>query len=465
MNDPEIASREDSSPLEAPAVERLKINLRWLLALRWAAAVGQLLTIGVVLVWLKAELPLAGLLSIIAIELVTNAAFSLWFIRQWRDASWDRHALQTEWLMGGIMLLDILLLTGLLYFAGGPTNPFSVFYVVNLSLAAVVLRPRWALVLASVSVLCFTGILLWHRPLEVLEQDARWPFAPNVGDLGISVKIQGLWVALAGALLFMVYFITRVTAELARRERQLRYARQRRAQSQKLEALATLAAGAAHELATPLSTIAVVARELEVELERAAAAESTIQDAQLIRREVARCRGILDLMSAEAGESAGEEIREMDVAELLQFTLGGMTDGERVRLTIPDATRPLRVRVPRHALAQSLRGLLRNALDASPDESAVDLQTSHRDGRLRIIIEDRGTGMSSEVLARAGEPFFTTKEPGQGMGMGLFLTRKVIEHVGGTLELSSHPGHGTTAEIQLPVAEKSRLELPDDLSR
>ncbi len=448
-----MPSSPDTSPerVADPAIERIRINLGWLLTLRWAAACGQALTITAAVLWYKTDLPLFEVTSIIAVEFVTNAVFAFWFYRQLRHGTWQRNHVWGERLLGAVMLLDILLLSGLLYLAGGAENPFNIFYLVNLSLGAVVLRPYWTLLLATASAICFTVVVVYSEPLESLNKMMPIPLALGADRPLLNIKMQGLWVSLVGASMFIVYFITRVTTALGRREEELSLTQKRRSQTEKLEALATLAAGAAHELASPLSTIAVVARELEVELQRDGAADTAVQDAQLIRREVTRCRGILDLMATDAGESAGEEIVELTVAQLLEQMLEGLPDACRIQTEMVGDSQWSRLVVPRHALVQSLRGLVRNALDASPSEGHVDLRATRYRARLKIEIRDHGTGMSSEVLDRAGEPFFTTKEPGQGMGLGLFLTRKVIERLEGSLQLISHPGKGTTAIVQLPL--------------
>jgi two-component system sensor histidine kinase RegB len=102
---------------------------------------------------------------------------------------------------------------------------------------------------------------------------------------------------------------------------------------------------------------------------------------------------------------------------------------------------------------QALRGLLDNACDASAVESAVAMRVGHDRGDCRIEVRDSGAGMSHEVLARAGEPFFTTKDPGKGMGLGLFLAHALADRLGGRLELDSMPGRGTVARLMLPFAE------------
>jgi two-component system sensor histidine kinase RegB len=230
----------------------------------------------------------------------------------------------------------------------------------------------------------------------------------------------------------------------------LRKAEAQRARSEKLEALGTLAAGAAHELATPLSTIAVVAKELEADAVRLDDA-SLSEDVRLIRSEVTRCRNILDHLSADAGHSAGEALAKVGVDALLQAVLENLPAPERIRLTVEPSARAAELTVPRYAAAQALRGLLENALEAG-GAAPVELRVARREDTLALTVRDRGAGMPPEVLARAGDPFFTTKQPGRGMGLGLFLARSVVERLGGMLELESSPGRGTTVSVTLPIA-------------
>lgn len=419
--------------------ERSRINLSWLLTLRWAAVAGQLTTVFVVAAGLGIEVPLVPLLTIIAIGAVMNAGLQAWFQRRIATGSWGYVAAHGDWLLGSIMIADILLLSGLLYFSGGPGNPFSIFYLVNLTLATVVLKSRWAWALCGVAVSCYAFLFFDHITLPALNDRELFGW--------------GMLVAFSAASTFIVYFITRVTTELAQREAELSIAEKRKAEAEKIEALGTLAAGAAHELSTPLSTIAVIARELELHLERNDAAEMEIEDARLIRQEVARCRKILDQMATDAGESTGEEMVRMAAGELLDETLAGMRDADRDRVEVQFAAdvEAATLLAPRQALAQSLRGLVQNALDASAADEPVACSLQQQDHNLQIIIRDEGPGMPPGVLARAGDPFFTTKEPGQGMGLGLFLARKVIERLGGTLTLDSQPQAGTTVTVTLPL--------------
>ncbi len=264
---------------------------------------------------------------------------------------------------------------------------------------------------------------------------------------------------------FIVYFIQRLTHALARREAELAATRARTARHERLASLATLAAGAAHELATPLSTIAVVAKELERSLERGAHSSDAVADARLIRQQVARCREILEHLAADAGESAGEAIVPVAVADLLHAALHGLDGRERVAITIDEDANGQTIHAPARALAQSLRGVLKNAREASRPDASIDMRIGRGADAWRIEIQDQGRGMEPDVLMRAGEPFFTTKDdggPSRGMGLGLFLARAVLERLGGRLLLDSAPGRGTTATLVLPIESALTIAADDD---
>ena len=156
------------------------------------------------------------------------------------------------------------------------------------------------------------------------------------------------------------------------------------------------------------------------------------------------------MMSAESSRST-QDLQTIEAEQLVRTALADWPGADRVRIVslTPD---PLIVDVPLDEVAQSLRAVVQNALDVSTSGQAVTVTLARRDEQLEIRIIDRGAGMATEVLARAGNPFFTTKEPGKGMGMGLFLARTVCQRLGGQLTLESKPGEGTTVVMQLPLA-------------
>lgn len=541
------------------AAERVRINMSWLLKLRRAAVLGQTLTILIANQVLGIDLPLVPLLGLVALGLIANVGLQLWFLlvsEHESDAIWLARGRS---LLGSVLLFDLLLLTGLLYSTGGATNPFSVFYLVNMVLATVILSGTWLRVIYLTTVVSYVGLLMVSRPLAidgvpVFHTSARSGVtSPSLSDWiaggDLTLYAKGSAVAFVAVALFTAYFVRRLNQSLGERDAELALERQRRADNERLESLATLAAGAAHELATPLSTIAVVARELELDLERRASSRTeldgtservknalaahdrsdahdphaahvphaaidandghdpdrarsdttanasahasdadAIEDARLIRDEVARCRRILDQMSLDAGAEVGEEMARVTARELFDGALDKLQGRERVRLLESDAstdsdathsgsTKPAstklastvlgstkhahdatsdplqrRLLVPRTALRRSLRALIKNALEASPPDSTVDVRVLASGGGVAFEVRDRGTGMDPEILGRAGDPFFTTKDPGRGMGLGLFLVRSLAERLDGNFVLDSAPDAGTIARLDLPAS-------------
>jgi two-component system, sensor histidine kinase RegB len=431
--------------------EPARINLSWLVRLRWGAIAGQLCTIAGARLVMDLPLPLAVLLLLVALEAATNVACVAW-LRARRPVG--------NGLLAAVMALDVLVLTGLLLWSGGAYNPFSFLYLVNIALAAVVLPASWTWALlalaAAGSGLLFSGVFA----AGLAGGDPHAQHAPHAQHLHTHLK--GMWVAFVVAAVFIVYFVSRVRRSLAARERDLEQQRAAAARHQRLSSLATLAAGAAHELATPLGTIAMVSKELARALEgqpalAGALGAGALADVRLIRDQVDRCRAILDQMSMDAGSPRADASRAVPVGALVDAALEQLPeDRARVTVELPPAVAGTVVDASVRALAQALRGVVKNGVDATrsgpaatPPVRITGALTAGHGVELAVI--DQGPGMSGEVLARAGEPFFTTKEPGQGMGLGLFLARTVAERLGGSLVIDSRPGAGTRVCIRLPA--------------
>lgn len=412
-------------------------GLAWLVGLRWFAVASQALTVLVAERLLHMPLSTGRLYAIVAATATSNLLCALWLRKK-------PHV--REGALAALMALDFVLLTALLHAAGGASNPFTLLYLVHIALAAIVLRPAYAWALAALAAACFAA--LFALPPEA---PAAHVHHASHGPAEMNLHLQGMWFAFAVAAFVITYFVTRVTHDLELQRREAALAQARALRSEKLASLATLAAGAAHELATPLATIAVVAKELERELSRG----SNADDARLIREEVGRCKLILEQMASDAGESAGEAFRQVDVRALIETSLEGLSERERVQVEI---TGEAVLKVPTNVLARALRGLVRNALQASTAEVTLRAEpvapssTRHQRAprELAIEVRDEGTGMSPEVLANVGEPFFTTKPTGQGMGLGVFLARALCDRLGGRFELSSKVGQGTRVTMTLP---------------
>jgi two-component system, sensor histidine kinase RegB len=341
------------------------------------------------------------------------------------------------------LLLQPVLLTGLLELTGGPFNPFAVVYVVPVALAALTLGRATGVVVASFGIAGYGLLAYWHLT-EIDEGHHRLNDFPT--------HLFTMWVSIALAAELATYFIVQASNALARREQQLETMREQAARAERLVSLTTLAAGAAHELSTPLATIALAARELEHSASRRGTVPDLAEDARLIRAEVDRCRSILDQMSGRAGGSAVDDPEEFAIASLLDDVRSRVPRDLADRLVVDcPADMPPAV-LPRNGLTQAVLSLVMNGLDASRSSAgaSVVVRAGVAAGTLSIVVVDNGTGMAPDVLRRAGEPFYTTKEPGRGLGLGLFLARVFAERVGGTLTLAS-TGATTTATLDVPL--------------
>jgi two-component system sensor histidine kinase RegB len=422
-----------------PSASATAITLTWLVRLRWGFFVAQAVTVGVARYALNVDVPAAPLAMVVAASGISNLGLDLWARRRP-----DPHDAQ----LGAIFALDTLLLTGLLYFSGGPANPFSVFYLVHVTLAAVALGMRWAGAVVVLSVLSYAGLFFKHVKVPAMEH------AHHTGQ-AFSIHLQGMWVALTIAASLIGYFVTRVSGALRAREADLLSAQRLAAQNEKLASLSTLAAGAAHELGTPLGTIAIAAKELERSIK--SAPEEAVEDARLIQSELERCRTIVRRMSASAGQTLGELAERTTTLKVIAALRERMGEpalaGVDVRVT--EAT-DAAFEVPVQGLVQVLSNLVQNGLHATPEGGEpVVISSEALPGKVRFVVEDRGRGIPPADLERVGEPFFTTKPPGQGMGLGLFLARAFADRCGGSLVLSSESGKGAVVVLELPRAEKA----------
>jgi two-component system sensor histidine kinase RegB len=435
---PLSAQNEDVRSLDAGPI----VTARWLARFRWAVAAGAAATLIVGRAALGVTFPAAAVVGLLAVQVASNI---------WLETRLRRGGDPGDRRLGALILIDIGVLTLLLLETGGPSNPFTIGYLVYITLAAVTLNASWTWAAAAASIVGYG--LLFVTPLRSLV-DPHAAHAAMQPGWGHQV---GMGVAFFVAAILTASFVTRIRLALEARERALADARRTAAKQERLASLTTLAAGAAHELATPLSAIAVAARELDLAATEAGVPAGIVEDARLIRSQVDRCREILDQMSGRADASVAHESRVLDPARVVAAMLETFPSDDRERVLLSMPTSAGRVCVPLEAAARALRTLVKNAFDASAPRSPVRVAVQSQNGFVRFEVRDSGAGMTAETLQRAGEPFFTTKPAGAGFGLGLFLVRTFADRWGGALALSSEPGAGTVATLTLPAAAEGHI--------
>ncbi|HET9958983.1 MAG TPA: ATP-binding protein [Polyangiaceae bacterium] len=435
-----MGTRERDGAAKSAPNHETSLGLAWIVRLRWGTLGGQVAALAVAHFALAIQLPILALLPSMLVLALSNFAL----MHTLGQRTFPSH------FIGALLLIDVCLLTASLSFTGGASNPFSAFFVVYVALAALVLGRDWAMTLVAFTSLCF-GALFWVP--------AAW-LGPHAHHVATPQHLQGMWTAYALSACFVAYFVSKIANALRERDRRIFDLKRYAAATERLASLSTMAAGAAHELGTPLATIAVASSELADGLRANADPASLLSEAHSIRKEVNRCRELLDRLAAGAGVGAGERLEFHALSEVLE-NLHKELGTERAKRLVLTCRAPAqtRLRVPLRALTQVLVNLVDNGLYAQRiggNDAAIELELDLRTGQssasqLGFRVLDRGVGLSSSELGRIGEPFFTTKPQGEGMGLGLYLVRRLAQDLEGDFSIGARAGGGTEALLALPL--------------
>lgn len=418
----------------------------WFLTLRWGTVLCQVILFAAVHFLFATELPVL-VFGLIVFEVMVNFVFA-WLIGKKKEVP--------SLLLTTAMFLDITLLTVLLALTGGAMNPFTFLYLVHIVVGAILLPRGMAWILAAFSSACY-GAFFWPGLNCSFMTDHSLGHTVAISP-ELKLHLQGMWVAFVITSFFVVFFVTRIQQALVARRETLAQLREEQFKNERLAALATLSASAAHEFATPLSTIAVVAGELYREIGQGGST-AWLDDLQLIRTEVAKCRDILYEIAADAGEPMGEGMDILTISALLNEVRLAVAEHLQGRLVVDCNVENVQVTIPRRSLKRVMRGLIANAFYVSAATGAVTLRVVVDDAMLRFEVSDQGRGMDRETAAKACEPFFTTKPAGQGLGLGLYLARILAERLGGGLEIDSTPGVGTTVRFWIHALIITKPEM------
>lgn len=412
-------------------------HLRRLIALRGVTLFVQCAVLGIAYTFLRMQLPWAPLFAAMA------ALFALNLLSWWR--------LGVDYPVGNAelfiqLLADVLALASVIYFSGGPTNPFISLFLLPLVIAAATLPRRYTWGMAALTALCYTLLMKYYVPLSLTQETGAMEGMHHSmngmpQDSMFNLHMIGMWLGFVLSAAIIAVFVVKMAQAVRERDESLSKAREETLRNERIVELGTLAAGAAHELGTPLSTMSVVIGELRHEQGLAPDWKSSLD---LLDGQLRNCRRILDKM---LDHSQAEAARPL--GRFLTDTL------EEWRLQRPATECTFRAQgcasaPPQHfdpALRGALLNLLNNAADASP--AHIEIEAFCNEDTLTLTINDQGPGLTPEAAARAGSAFFTTKKGGRGLG--LFLANATIERMGGRARLFNRAGGGATTEVVLPL--------------
>jgi len=337
------------------------------------------------------------------------------------------------------LLLDVAAVTGVFYYTGGASNPFIWFYLLPLIIAATILPRVYTWIMAGLTVTCYSVLLFRYVPL---------PHDAMHHDGGFHMHIVGMWLGFLISAGFVAVTIVGMAHSLRERDRKLAEAREQALQNDRLVALGSLAAGAAHELGTPLGTMAILINELEQEYP--GEIDRVLHDKLgILGQQIARCKQALSVISATAGVNRAEAGHRMPVVDYVrQVVAEWQAQRPGVSLDVQlDQQAPSGEIIAERTLTQALVNVLNNAADASPED--IRLEAAWTVSSLMLVISDRGPGLHEGVSRQLGRQPVTTKE--DGMGVGLYLARATVQRLGGTLSIRNREQGGTMTRITLPL--------------
>jgi two-component system, sensor histidine kinase RegB len=404
-----------------------------LIWMRAIALTCQLTGVVAATLWLEVHFAVAPVLTV----MLLLAAFNGW--------TWWR--MQQPQPVGDLALflqlfIDVAALSALLYLSGGATNPFVSFYLPALAVGASILPWRFALALAAFSLASYSVMMSTYVPLHVMNH-----------DMAVNYHLIGMWANFALSAGLITWFVARMSRALRVRDAQLALAREQHLQNERMIALGTQAASAAHELGTPLSTIAVIAGDLKHEIAQNASLAMYGEDIATIETQIALCKASLDRMGTTAG-AVPPVAPVTATAWLKQFIETWRLRCPATRLTLSFSASDAQI-ANAQDLGQILLTLLDNAAYAAYAAGgtntpvSLSLRFEHRSAIVQI--KDRGPGISPALLKRLGYEQVDSSSGGQGLG--LMLAFATARQVGARIALSSRQGEGTTATVTAPIHE------------
>ena len=428
--------------LLAQPTEASRLRMQTIIRLRWFGVGGQLVTVAAVYWWLGFDFPIGWCLALVSLSAWLNVYLRIRYPARYRLSRSFATAL---------LAWDILELAALLYLTGGLQNPFAFLLVAPVTVSAATLSARNTILLGAIALAASAVLVVWHLPL------------PWVADSPVMLPILykiGMLASIAAGMAFLALYAARLSKEARHMSEALAATEQVLAREQKLHALDGLAAAAAHELGTPLATIALVTKELE----RGAVQWPELKDdIVLLRSQAERCREILRKLTRSPTEQDPHHV-SLPVTQLLQEAAHPYATSQ-VRIRIAAVPRPAASETYRRepigerrpGLIYGLGNIIENAVDFASDE--VDISASWDDREVEVVVTDDGPGFAADIIDTLGEPYVTTRATGQrlgrsgkeasGLGLGFFIAKTLLERSGARVSLANRelPAHGAVVRV------------------
>jgi two-component system sensor histidine kinase RegB len=422
-----VSGRQDAVTIAAPQDTTNRKNMLLLVQLRWIAASGQLVAIGIAQGFLGISLPLGSMACVLGALLALNALSYFWARRRTEVSS---RALFMS------LILDVAALTAQLYLSGGASNPFTGLYLMQVALA-VALDVAFAWTIVGLAAAAFFGLTLFYTPLTLTH------LTPDL----FTLHLAGTFVCFVLDAALLVFFLIRITGNLRDRDARLAALKQQSAEHDLIVRMGLLASGAAHELGTPLASVDVILgdwRRMPEIRDNAALAEDIAEMQAAIRR----CKSIVTGILRSAGEARGDAPAVTTVNEFLTAIGREWTAATpSANLQYENAFGSDVPIVADSSLKQIVFNLLDNAFEVSPNW--IQLTAKREGDTLLIEVQDAGPGFAKEILERLGAPYQSTKD--RGGGLGLFLVVNVARKLGGSVSARNRPEGGAAVSLHLPL--------------
>lgn len=401
--------------------------LKYLLQLRLLIIGAQVLG----LVFIGARFHLAVPWPTVAAVLVAMACYTAW--------SWRRLRAGLPADPGELMrqcAADLSALTVLIYFSGGSVNPFISLFLLPIVFAAATLPLRASAAIALAAIGCYTLLMFFNRPITSGSSHAH----------GVELHLWGMWYGFVLSAGCIAYFVARIAQTLRDHDRALARARERALEAERVVALGTLAAGTAHELGTPLATMAILAKDLETDLAALPALRASVVT---LRQQIGRCKQSLARLATDAGELPADSGRPAAADQFLEDLLREwQQQQDHVAVTIVvDGPRPAPRILADRTLRQALFNVLNNAADASA--SRVDACAAWDERAMWLDVRDDGPGLTEQLRGLVGRRIVSTKGE-HGLGIGLYLAHSVLARLGGHVEFDTPAAGGTHVHVEVP---------------